>query len=75
MHEAVDGEAVDHEPDTDAGADRIDADLKEQGFQGAGRRLDVTDPTSVEALLKSINDEFGAPTILEGGRCSCAGEL
>ncbi|KJZ11340.1 MULTISPECIES: 3-oxoacyl-ACP reductase FabG [Halomonas] len=49
---------------TDAGADRIDADLKEQGFQGAGRRLDVTDPTSVEALLKSINDEFGAPTIL-----------
>ena len=49
---------------TDAGADRIDADLKEQGFQGAGRRLDVTDPTRVEALLKSINDEFGAPTIL-----------
>ena len=56
--------AIKNDPATDAGADRIDADLKEQGFQGAGRRLDVTDPTSVEALLKSINDEFGAPTIL-----------
>ncbi|MBN8410848.1 3-oxoacyl-ACP reductase FabG [Halomonas denitrificans] len=49
---------------SDAGADRIDADLKEQGIQGAGRRLDVTDMASIEALMKSINDEFGAPTIL-----------
>ncbi|MEE3216643.1 MAG: 3-oxoacyl-ACP reductase FabG [Pseudomonadota bacterium] len=49
---------------SDAGADRIDADLKEQDIQGAGRRLDVTDMASIEALMKSINDEFGAPTIL-----------
>ncbi|WP_148254703.1 3-oxoacyl-ACP reductase FabG [Aidingimonas lacisalsi] len=46
------------------GADRIDADLKEQGIAGAGRSLDVTDSASVAALIKSINDEFGAPTVL-----------
>src|SRR5690554_2817972 len=49
---------------SDAGAERIDADLKAQGIQGAGRRLDVTDQASVDALIKSIGEEFGAPTIL-----------
>ncbi|WP_141318768.1 3-oxoacyl-ACP reductase FabG [Halomonas halmophila] len=49
---------------SDSGAERIDADLKEHGIEGAGRRLDVTDQQSVEALLKAIGDEFGAPTIL-----------
>ncbi|WP_064701758.1 3-oxoacyl-ACP reductase FabG [Halomonas caseinilytica] len=49
---------------SDAGAERIDADLKEQGIEGAGRRLDVTDQQSVDALVKSIGEEFGAPTIL-----------
>ncbi|MDR5859547.1 3-oxoacyl-ACP reductase FabG [Halomonas eurihalina] len=49
---------------SDAGAERIDADLKEQGIEGAGRRLDVTDQQSVDALIKSIGEEFGAPTIL-----------
>lgn len=49
---------------SDAGAEKIDADLKAQGIQGAGRRLDVTDQASVDALIKSIGEEFGAPTIL-----------
>ncbi len=49
---------------SDAGAERIDADLKEQGIEGAGRCLDVTDQQSVDALIKSIGEEFGAPTIL-----------
>ncbi|SHL03582.1 3-oxoacyl-[acyl-carrier-protein] reductase [Halomonas caseinilytica] len=49
---------------SDAGAERINADLKEQGIEGAGRRLDVTDQQSVDALVKSIGEEFGAPTIL-----------
>ncbi|MDN3525460.1 3-oxoacyl-ACP reductase FabG [Halomonas sabkhae] len=49
---------------SDSGAERIDADLKEHGIEGAGRRLDVTDQQSIEALLKAIGDEFGAPTIL-----------
>jgi 3-oxoacyl-[acyl-carrier protein] reductase len=49
---------------SDAGAERIDADLKAQGIEGAGRRLDVTDQASVDALVKAITEEFGAPTIL-----------
>ncbi|MGJ7457015.1 3-oxoacyl-ACP reductase FabG [Halomonas sp. MA07-2] len=49
---------------SDAGAEKIDADLKAQGIQGAGRRLDVTDPASVDALVKAVTEEFGAPTIL-----------
>lgn len=49
---------------SDAGAEKIDADLKAQGIQGAGRRLDVTDQASVDALIKAIGEEFGAPTIL-----------
>jgi 3-oxoacyl-[acyl-carrier protein] reductase len=49
---------------SDAGAEKIDADLKAQGIQGAGRRLDVTDAASVDALVKAISEEFGAPTIL-----------
>ncbi|WP_416140312.1 3-oxoacyl-ACP reductase FabG [Halomonas sp. HK25] len=49
---------------SDAGAEKIAADLKAQGIQGAGRRLDVTDPASVDALVKAVTEEFGAPTIL-----------
>jgi|TARA_B100000700_G_scaffold20246_2_gene19743 3-oxoacyl-[acyl-carrier protein] reductase len=49
---------------SDRGAEAIDAYLKEQGIEGAGRRLDVTDQSSIDALLKSVGDEFGAPTIL-----------
>ncbi len=49
---------------SDAGAERIDADLKAQGIQGGGRRLDVNDQASVDALVKAIGEEFGAPTIL-----------
>ena len=47
-----------------AGADSIDADLKAHGIDGEGRVLDVTDQASVDALIKSIGEEFGAPTIL-----------
>lgn len=46
------------------GAEKIDADLKAQGIDGAGRVLDATDQASVDALIKSIGEEFGAPTIL-----------
>ncbi|WP_290790228.1 3-oxoacyl-ACP reductase FabG [Halomonas sp.] len=49
---------------SDAGAERIDADLKAQGIPGGGRKLDVTDPASIDALVKSVTEEFGAPTIL-----------
>ena len=31
---------------------------------GAGKVLDVTDPESVDALMKDLKDQFGAPSIL-----------
>ncbi|MCA1770013.1 MAG: 3-oxoacyl-ACP reductase FabG [Halomonas sp.] len=49
---------------SDAGADKIDADLRAHAIPGAGRKLDVTDPASVDALVKAVTEEFGAPTIL-----------
>ncbi|EWG99046.1 3-oxoacyl-ACP reductase FabG [Halomonas sp. BC04] len=49
---------------TESGAAKIDEDLRAGGIEGAGRALDVTDQASVDALVKSITDEFGAPTIL-----------
>ncbi|GEN22536.1 3-oxoacyl-ACP reductase FabG [Halomonas cupida] len=49
---------------SDSGAERIDADLKANGIEGAGRCLDVTDQQSIDGLIKAIGEEFGAPTIL-----------
>ncbi|QJQ96378.1 MULTISPECIES: 3-oxoacyl-ACP reductase FabG [Halomonadaceae] len=49
---------------SEEGAARIDADFKAQGIQGTGRCLDATDQSSVEALVKSVGDEFGPVTIL-----------
>ena len=49
---------------TDNGAAAISEALASSGIKGAGKVLDVTDPGSVDALMKDIKDEFGAPTIL-----------
>lgn len=49
---------------SDAGAAAIAAKLAEKGFQGTGMKLDVTDQASVDAVLKDVEAEFGAPTIL-----------
>lgn len=49
---------------TDAGAEAIGRDLRERGVSGRGLRLDVTDAVSVEAVVKAVVQEFGAPTIL-----------
>lgn len=46
---------------TDKGAAAIGDAL---GENGSGKRLDVADKTSVDATLKSINEEFGAPLVL-----------
>ena len=46
------------------GADTITAALAAAGIKGSGRVLNVTDPDSIAALLKDIQGEFGAPTIL-----------
>ncbi|MGM0824758.1 MAG: 3-oxoacyl-ACP reductase FabG [Pseudomonadota bacterium] len=49
---------------TEAGAEKIDAAFAEQGIEGAGLCLDVTDQSSIDDVLKIIAERFGAPTIL-----------
>jgi len=49
---------------TESGAQAIDAALAEAGVKGAGRVLNVTDQESIDALMKAIAADFGAPSIL-----------
>jgi 3-oxoacyl-[acyl-carrier protein] reductase len=49
---------------TDAGADRISAYLHESGNGGCGMALNVADDESVTAVIKAINEQFGAPLVL-----------
>lgn len=49
---------------TEAGAEKIDAAFAEQGVEGAGLCLDVTDSSSIDEVLKTIAERFGTPTIL-----------
>ena len=59
------GAAVAGTATTDAGAERIAAELAGHGPRVLGLRLDVTDSASVEAALGAIGDAFGgAPGIL-----------
>jgi 3-oxoacyl-[acyl-carrier protein] reductase len=49
---------------TDNGAASISAYLADAGIKGKGLCLNVNDVTGVEAAIKSIGEEFGAPAIL-----------
>ncbi|HEC17607.1 MAG TPA: 3-oxoacyl-ACP reductase FabG [Sedimenticola sp.] len=49
---------------TQAGADAISERLAGAGIKGSGLMLDVADQASVDAGMKYIKDNFGAPTIL-----------
>ncbi|MFT5117490.1 MAG: 3-oxoacyl-[acyl-carrier protein] reductase [Kiritimatiellia bacterium] len=49
---------------SESGAEKISARFAENGIQGQGMVLDVTDPDSVEYLLKAIKGAYGTPTIL-----------
>ncbi len=49
---------------TDTGAGLITQDLQERRLKGCGMMLDVTDATSVDAVIKAISGEFGSPSIL-----------
>jgi len=49
---------------TESGAEKITQRLAEKNIAGRGMMLDVTDAESVDAVLKAIIEEFGAPTIL-----------
>ena len=47
-----------------AGADAIDARLREAGIAGAGMLLNVTDSAAVEEAVKTITEKFGVLTVL-----------
>ncbi|MGH1470209.1 MAG: 3-oxoacyl-ACP reductase FabG [Cellvibrionaceae bacterium] len=49
---------------TEKGSAAITARFKEKGLNGVGKAMNVTEPGSVEALIESVQEEFGAPTIL-----------
>lgn len=49
---------------SDKGAEGISASFRENGIKGAGRVLDISDKENINAFLKAVNDESGAPTIL-----------
>jgi len=49
---------------TDAGAQSISDYFKEAGITGKGMTLNVTEPDSIDALIKAITSEYGAITIL-----------
>ncbi|MDH3343062.1 MAG: 3-oxoacyl-ACP reductase FabG [Gammaproteobacteria bacterium] len=46
------------------GAANIAKYLDENGVKGAGEVLNVTDQASIDTLLKTVTEKFGAPTIL-----------
>jgi 3-oxoacyl-[acyl-carrier protein] reductase len=49
---------------SERGAQAISAALADSGITGAGKVLNVTDPDSIATLMKDVQDEFTAPTIL-----------
>lgn len=46
------------------GAEKITKYLNDKGIKGKGMELNVTNPESIDAVLKAVTDEYGTPTIL-----------
>jgi 3-oxoacyl-[acyl-carrier protein] reductase len=49
---------------SDKGADAISRYLADNDVKGIGLVLDVTDSASVDSMVKTVNGEFGVPTIV-----------
>lgn len=49
---------------TKAGADRIDQIFRENGCEGLGLELNVTDQASIDDAFERLTDQVGPPTIL-----------
>jgi len=47
-----------------SGAQGISDSFATSGIKGAGKVLNVTDPGSIESLIKDVQADYGAPTIL-----------
>jgi 3-oxoacyl-[acyl-carrier protein] reductase len=49
---------------SEQGAAAIQASFEKSAVRGIGLSLDVTDPASIDAAIKSVEQAFGAPTVL-----------
>lgn len=49
---------------TESGAEKISQRFADKGINGRGMALNVTDSDSIDSVIQSITEEFGAPTIL-----------
>lgn len=49
---------------SDKGAEAISAYMKEEGINGVGKKLDVSNGEEVDQFIKEVTKENGAPTIL-----------
>ncbi|EIF43244.1 3-ketoacyl-(acyl-carrier-protein) reductase [gamma proteobacterium BDW918] len=49
---------------TDGGADAITENFKASGISGVGMMMNVSNTESVDATLKAITEQFGAPAVL-----------
>ena len=47
-----------------AGAEKISAELTDQGLKGQGMVLNVTDPASIEAVVSELQKNYASPFIL-----------
>ena len=47
-----------------SGAQGISGSFASNGIKGEGKVLNVTDPDSIESLMKDVQGKYGAPTIL-----------
>ena len=61
---AADGHLVVGTATSDSGAQGISDYLAAVGNHGCGMKLDVTDPESVESIVKAISERFRSPLIL-----------
>ncbi len=64
MRLAAAGNTVIGTATTEAGAQAIGLGLADAGLKGSGKVLDVADGASIEAFVKAVTEECGAPTIL-----------
>ncbi len=61
---AADGYIVVGTATSDGGAQQITAYLQDAGNAGCGMTLNVGDPGSVDAVIKAITGQYGAPLVL-----------